>query len=79
MTINGKTEEEILRDFFELVAQKEWFSWADSPNKYDFQTELRVDEILAEDFEDFARGRYDFDWEAEEQENLRDMYRSAGL
>lgn len=79
MTINGKTEEEILRDFFELVAQKEWFSWADSPNKYDFQTELRVDEILAEDFEDFARGRYDFNWEKERAENIADMYRGAGL
>lgn len=79
MTINGKTEEEILRDFFELVAQKEWFSWVDSPNKYDFQTELRVDEILAEDFEDFARGRYDFDWEEERAENIADMYRKAGL
>lgn len=52
MTINGKTEEEILRDFFELVAQKEWFQWIDEPEVLGYHTQIQVDEILTEDFEE---------------------------
>ena len=79
MTINGKTEEEILRDFFELVAQKKWFQWIDEPEVLGYHTQIQVDEILTEDFEEFAQGKFDFDWEKHQAENIADMYRGAGL
>lgn len=79
MTINGRNEEEILRDFFELVTQKEWFQWIDEPEVLGYHTQIQVDEILAEDFEEFAQGKFDFDWEKERAENIATMYRKAGL
>ena len=76
--INGRTEEEILNDFYELVIEKEWFSWInESYNSY--HIELNVDDMLNDDFEEFARGSINFDSEEELQDNMRDMYRSAGL
>lgn len=76
--INGKTEDEILNDFYELVVRKEWFSWVnDSYNSY--HIELNVDEMLNDDFEEFAQGYYNLESETEQYENTQDMYRSAGL
>ena len=77
--INGKTEQEILEDFFTLVAKKEWFYWVDEPELLGHHTQICVDEILTEDFEEFAQGHFNFDWEQEQYENMQDMYRSAGL
>ena len=77
--INGKTEEEILRDFFELVIEKEWYRWIDEPEVLGYHTQIEVDEILTEDFEEFAQGKFDFDWEKHQAENMADMYRGAGL
>lgn len=77
--INGKTEEEILNDFYELVIEKEWFSWVDDPEVNGYHTQLNVDEMLLDDFEEFARGSINFDSEEELQDNVRDMYKGAGL
>ena len=77
--INGKTEQEILEDFFTLVAKKEWFYWVDEPEVLGYHTQICADEILTEDFEEFAQDHFDFDWEQEQYENMQDMYRSAGL
>lgn len=77
--INGRTEEEILNNFYALVAENEWFSWVDDPEVNGYHTELNVDEILTDDFEEFAQGYYNLESETEQYENTQDMYRSAGL
>ena len=77
--INGKTKQEILEDFFTLVAENNWFSWVEEPEVKGYHTQIYVDEILAEDFEEFAQGHFNFDWEQEQYENMQDMYRNAGL
>ena len=77
--INGKTEQEILEDFFTLVAKKKWFYWVDEPEILGYHTQICADEILTEDFEEFAQGHFNFNWEQEQYENMQDMYRSAGL
>ena len=77
--INGKTKQEILEDFFTLVAENNWFSWVEEPEVKGYHTQICVDEILAEDFEEFAQGHFNFDWEQEQYENMQDMYRNAGL
>ena len=77
--INGRTEEEILNDFYTLVAENEWFSWVDDPEENGYHTQLNVDEILTDDFEEFAHGYYNLESETEQYENTQDMYRSAGL
>ena len=77
--INGRTEEEILSDFYALVAENEWFSWVDDPENNGYYTQLNVDEMLTDDFEEFAHGYYNLESETEQYENTQDMYRSAGL
>lgn len=77
--INGRTEEEILSDFYALVAENEWFSWVDDPENNGYYTQLNVDEILTDDFEEFAHGYFNLESETEQYENTQDMYRSAGL
>ena len=77
--INGRTEEEILNDFYTLVAENEWFSWVDDPENNGYYTQLNVDEILTDDFEEFAHGYFNLESETEQYKNTQDMYRSAGL
>ena len=52
--INGRTEEEILNDFYELVTKNEWFSWVDDPEVNGYHIQLNVDEILTDDFSGMA-------------------------
>lgn len=62
-----------------LLPKMNGLSWVDDPEENGYHTQLNVDEILTDDFEEFAQGYYNLESETEQYENTQDMYRSAGL
>lgn len=73
-----KEEMETINKFFEIVDKHKLFV---HPETDDVGPELRVDEYLAEEFGVYYYANYDkpSEYVRDELEQLRDMYRAAGL